>query len=396
MGHQTRFEYDGHNRIVEYIRGSDYGGGVGGILYTLRSNVPSYNHYNNRGDVVAKSDGVGAITYEAQYEAFGTRTSESGSTSDRQKANTKDEDPTGLLNEGFRYRDMESGTFITRDLLGFVDGPNLYAYVMQNPWSKFDPEGLKTLNEARENGHVTIADAQDVKLSKKEAEGILKKYNAPIWKPEDISNKTPQGWMQDFNPVSQINNLRRAYPGKTDNEVFELESARSNAARARYELVKNEGTRRDAQNVQLSMAMLSLTTEFSAIPFLAMRAPAGLLEGAAIRTSRVQATSAAKTIDPATVRFSQRSISRNFSAGGSVDDLAASLRSGVTRPGDIPAIRLVERDGQMFTLDNRRLEAFRRAETPIPYRMATPEEAAAEAWKFTTRNNGISIRVRGE
>lgn len=101
-------------------------------------------------------------------------------------------------------------------------------------------------------------------------------------------------------------------------------------------------------------------------------------------------------IDPATVRFSQSIISRNFSAGGSVDDLAAGLRSGTVKPADVPAIRLVERDGSLFTLDNRRLEAFRRAEVPIPYRMATPEEAAAEAWKFTTRNNGTSIRVRGE
>ena len=58
-------------------------------------------------------------------------------------ANTKEEDPTGLLNEGMRYRDLETGTFITRDPAGFVDGPNLYAYVRQNPWSSFDPERLE-------------------------------------------------------------------------------------------------------------------------------------------------------------------------------------------------------------------------------------------------------------
>ncbi len=29
------------------------------------------------------------------------------------------------------------------DPLGFVDGPNVYTYVMQNPWTKFDPLGLK-------------------------------------------------------------------------------------------------------------------------------------------------------------------------------------------------------------------------------------------------------------
>ncbi|MEM6821457.1 MAG: RHS repeat-associated core domain-containing protein, partial [Verrucomicrobiota bacterium] len=127
---------------VEYIRGSDYGGGVGGILFTVRSGTPSYTHYNNRGDVVAKTDMSNALTYQAAYEAYGTRTSEQGSTNDRQKANTKDEDPTGLLNEGFRYRDLETDRFITRDPAGFVDGPNLYTYVVQNPWSKFDPQGL--------------------------------------------------------------------------------------------------------------------------------------------------------------------------------------------------------------------------------------------------------------
>ena len=49
--------------------------------------------------------------------------------------NTKEEDPTGLLNEGFRYRDLETGTFITRDPIGntlmmptekwFVDGKSV-------------------------------------------------------------------------------------------------------------------------------------------------------------------------------------------------------------------------------------------------------------------------------
>jgi RHS repeat-associated protein len=134
---------------VEYVRGSDYGGGVGGILYTLRSGNASYTHYNNRGDVTAKTNDVGTATYQAIYEAFGTRTDEVGGTLDRQKANTKDEDPTGLLNEGFRYRDLETGTFITRDPLGFVDGPNLYAYVMQNPWTSFDPHGLEMISDVK-------------------------------------------------------------------------------------------------------------------------------------------------------------------------------------------------------------------------------------------------------
>jgi RHS repeat-associated protein len=131
---------------VEYIRGSDYGGGTGGILYTVRGGSSSFNAYNSRGDVVAQTGSSGNVTWEATYEAFGTRTTESGITADRQKANTKEEDPTGLLNEGFRYRDLETGIFLSRDPLGFVDGPNVYTYVMQNPWTRFDPLGLEAFS----------------------------------------------------------------------------------------------------------------------------------------------------------------------------------------------------------------------------------------------------------
>lgn len=48
--------------------------------------------------LAAQADGTGTITYQAQYEAFGTRTQEFGSDQDRQRANTKEEeeDPTGL------------------------------------------------------------------------------------------------------------------------------------------------------------------------------------------------------------------------------------------------------------------------------------------------------------
>jgi hypothetical protein len=31
--------------------------------------------------------------------------------------------------------------------MGFIDGPNVYAYTMQNPWSGFDPEGLSAWSD---------------------------------------------------------------------------------------------------------------------------------------------------------------------------------------------------------------------------------------------------------
>jgi RHS repeat-associated protein len=149
---------------VQYIRGVDMGGGVGGLLQTLRNPVNTsglpvapaatrpavlrYNLSNGRGDIVAQADSAGALTWTASYEAYGKRTKETGANADKQRANSKDEDPTGLLNEGFRYRDLETGVWLSRDPAGFVDGPNLYAYVMQNPWTSFDPKGLY-----QESGH---------------------------------------------------------------------------------------------------------------------------------------------------------------------------------------------------------------------------------------------------
>jgi RHS repeat-associated protein len=87
------------------------------------------------------------LTSFALYEAYGTRPYEwsDGVTGDpdRQKANTKEEETDlGLLNEGMRYRDLETGTFLTRDPIGYADGPNVYCYVHCNPITSFDPLGL--------------------------------------------------------------------------------------------------------------------------------------------------------------------------------------------------------------------------------------------------------------
>lgn len=193
-------EYDNAATVptVEYIRGSDYGGGIGGILYTLRSNAPFFKHYNGRGDVVAVTDGSGTLTYQAAYEAFGKHgdtasSAEWGSTEDRQQANTKDEDPTGLLNEGFRYRDLETGTFITRDPLGFVDGPNVYTYVVQNPWTYFDPYGLKVKKYEETEIPDDASDEERKKLEDKNKR--IRKYNKRL---DELKNSPGGSALYDY------------------------------------------------------------------------------------------------------------------------------------------------------------------------------------------------------
>ncbi len=98
-------------------------------------------------------------------------------------------------------------------------------------------------------------------------------------------------------------------------------------------------------------------------------------------------------IDPKLVRFSQDEVSAAFSNGNTIEQTAAGLRSGYIDPGSIPTVRLFAREGNLFTLDNRRLVAFQKAGITMPFRMATPEEIAAESWKLTTKNNGISVLI---
>jgi hypothetical protein len=105
------------------------------------------------------------------------------------------------------------------------------------------------------------------------------------------------------------------------------------------------------------------------------------------------------SINPNSIKFSQGSISGNFKNGGSVADLADGLKNGSISPTSIPAIRIVAKDGSIFTLDNRRLQAFQQAGVSVPYQKleSIPQ---SEMFKFKDYNsgktNGTSVKVRGQ
>ncbi|GHU89942.1 hypothetical protein FACS1894155_07630 [Bacteroidia bacterium] len=100
-------------------------------------------------------------------------------------------------------------------------------------------------------------------------------------------------------------------------------------------------------------------------------------------------------INPKEVRFSQSDISKTFRDGSSVEDLIKGLKNGSIDPNSVTPIRIVEKDGLIYTLDNRRLKAFQEADMDIPYEKLDkiPEN---ELFKFTTTNDGTSIIFKGE
>lgn len=99
------------------------------------------------------------------------------------------------------------------------------------------------------------------------------------------------------------------------------------------------------------------------------------------------------TIDANRVRFTQNSAANTTRDGRSVADMANGLADGSISPSSIPPIRVFERNGELFSLDNRRLFAGQYAGAELPYRIATPAEIARRGMSYV--DGGRSIKIRG-
>lgn len=98
-------------------------------------------------------------------------------------------------------------------------------------------------------------------------------------------------------------------------------------------------------------------------------------------------------INPKHVRFSQSSISAKFRDGRSVEELTKGLKEKKILPQAITPIRIVEKDGLIYSLDNRRLKAFKDAGIDIPY-VKLDVIPSNQYFKFTTTNQGQSIIIK--
>jgi RHS repeat-associated protein len=101
---------------------------------------------------------------------------------------------TGLYYFKNRYYDPVHGRFITRDPAGMADGPNLYAFVNNNPVNNVDPLGLVQLPT-----FVLFTKSVSLGMFKYESEdrkfvlNILKQKEAVIvWKQEDGVRSRPR------------------------------------------------------------------------------------------------------------------------------------------------------------------------------------------------------------
>ncbi len=301
----------------------------GGLLYQITETSSATNtltyHFDLRGSTVALTDASGNITDRIQYSSYGTVTYRAGTTDTPFLYNGRYgvmTDASGLLYMRARFYNPYICRFINPDPSGFAGGLNWYAYAGGNPVMKMDPTGLGS------------ADYQ-------QSFSWLHGSGVPIdpADPFGLINYGPDDWFD--RGVDFVNAQLAAYRRAQD---------------ARPEWVKQ-------------------MDEFASFAVL------GMAPGIEVLAAESGA------IDTSLVRFSQNSISGTFKNGGTVEDLVASLNGsgGEALASQIPPIRLVQQDGLLYTLDNRRLAAFSMTDLQVPYRMATPAEISAE-WgsKFTT------------
>src|SRR5206468_4067813 len=85
----------------------------------------------------------GVIQSQYNYDPFGSTTQTGASTNNSFAYTGRELDTAGLYYYRARYYSPRLQRFISQDPIGFAGGPNLYAYVDNNPVGFVDPLGMK-------------------------------------------------------------------------------------------------------------------------------------------------------------------------------------------------------------------------------------------------------------
>ena len=100
---------------------------------------------------------------------------------------------------------------------------------------------------------------------------------------------------------------------------------------------------------------------------------------------------------PSKIFYSQDSIKEKFDNGHTICSTLSVCKKHSFVRNKIPRIRVCQKNGKMYTLDNRRLWVFKKLEaegyiTDIPVKTVSNDRLTPE--KFTTKNGGESVEIR--
>lgn len=132
--------------LATYLRGAVIDELVGAYHYDAagRGTFAAFGH-DRLTSVARLADHTGATVQTYTYGPFGADRTATGASPNRLKYTGREQDPSGFYYYRARYYDPATRRFLTEDPLGFAAGPNLYAYVDNNPLMGTDPRGMDTL-----------------------------------------------------------------------------------------------------------------------------------------------------------------------------------------------------------------------------------------------------------
>jgi len=376
-GADERYVYDGKNVVQDLNSSSSvvtsYLNGPGLDNHLRQTNTTtgaSYFLTDHLGSTVGLTDASANLVEQITYDSFGNHVA-SSRTRYTYTGRERDAD-TGLMYYRARFYDPGIGRFIGSDPIGLNGGINPYAYVGNHPTSLIDPSGLQ----------------------KQGPQNFLESTKNPFSADHWVINAIWNTQVDLIPPGGYILDKTAQWSWQSANHCLPT-----------------------SERVWAGGKLVGMTAAVVAAPPLIGRGLGllgGLLRsggGAGVRAGATalgdgadamatQAGAGEGLINPSNVRFTQDSIRATLKSGQSIDELAATLRGpdGANVARGMEPIRLVEKDGLLWTLDNRRLAAFAGTGRDIPFRMATGAEISAEwANKFTTTGTqgwGQFITVR--
>ena len=120
-------------------------GGVDQPVAESRSGTTAFYEQDGIGSVTSLSNTAGTLSNTYTYDTFGNLTASSGSLGNPFQYTGRDFDvETGLRYYRARYYDPATGRFLSEDPIQFLNGPNFYAYVGNDPIDRTDPWDLRT------------------------------------------------------------------------------------------------------------------------------------------------------------------------------------------------------------------------------------------------------------
>lgn len=145
------FLYQGHSEIGSFngmqmrelrILGTGLGAEIGAAVAIELDGYSYAPIHDNNGNVVCLIDTEGREAWTARYTSFGDVISAKGVDNPWGYASKRLDPETGWVYFGRRFYDPCTARWTTPDPIGYKGGPNLYAYVLNNPLTHFDPQGL--------------------------------------------------------------------------------------------------------------------------------------------------------------------------------------------------------------------------------------------------------------